>query len=39
MGNHTPGHLQDTEVSLYPRHYSYSSNYYPGLIIPMVYQY
>jgi hypothetical protein len=32
-------HLQDTEVSLYPRHYSYSSNYYTGLIIPMLYQY
>jgi hypothetical protein len=32
-------HLQDTEVPLYPRHYSYSSNYYTGLIIPMLYQY
>jgi hypothetical protein len=30
--------LQDTEVPLYPRHYSYSSNYYTGLIIPMLYQ-
>jgi len=28
-----PRHLQDTAVPLHPRHYSYSSNYYTGLII------
>jgi hypothetical protein len=40
LSRHTiPRHLQDTEVPLYPRHYSYSSNYYTGLIIPMLYQY
>jgi hypothetical protein len=39
LSQHTiPRHLQDTEVPLYPRHYSYSSNYYTGLIIPMLYQ-
>jgi hypothetical protein len=32
-------HLQDTKVPLYPRHYSHSSNYYTGPIIPMLYQY
>jgi hypothetical protein len=32
-------HLQDTEVPLYPCHYSYSSNYCTGLIIPTPYQY
>jgi hypothetical protein len=40
LSRHTiPRHLQDTEVPLYPRHYSYSSNYYTGLIIPTLYQY
>jgi hypothetical protein len=39
LSRHTiPRHLQDTEVPLYPQHYSYSSNYYTGLIIPMLYQ-
>jgi hypothetical protein len=40
MSRHTiPRRLRDTALPLYPRHYSYSSIYYTGLIIPTSYQY